>query len=131
FVPTLCQQIALAALRQGPEVFQPVRQEFESRRRYAFERLQALGLKPVWPAGAFFFWVPVHEFGAGGREWAERLLRASKVLVTPGDYFGPSGAGYVRISYAAEDGRLREGLSRLAEFVREWQGTPTALPVAA
>jgi aspartate/methionine/tyrosine aminotransferase len=40
------------------------------------------------------------------------------VLVTPGKPFGPCGTGYVRISYAVEDGRLREGLMRLAEFLR-------------
>src|SRR5262249_55650356 len=57
FVPTLCQQIALTALRQGEELFQPIRAAFVSRRRYAFERLQALGLKPAWPGGAYFFWL--------------------------------------------------------------------------
>jgi aspartate/methionine/tyrosine aminotransferase len=36
FVPTLCQQIALAALRLPPEAFEPVRAEFDARRRYAF-----------------------------------------------------------------------------------------------
>jgi aspartate/methionine/tyrosine aminotransferase len=56
--------------------------------------------------------------GLSGREFAEQLLRTRKVLVTPGDPFGPSGKGYVRLSYAIEDGRLREGLARLADFVR-------------
>jgi len=117
-VPTLCQQVAAAALRQGPAALAPVREEFESRRRYAFERLQALGLKPAWPAGAFFFWMPVWELGYSGRAFAEALWRDKRVLVTPGEPFGPSGRGYVRVSYAAEDGRLREGLARLGDFLR-------------
>ena len=37
-----------------------------------------------------------------------------------------SGAGHVRLSYATEEGRLREGLSRLADFLRERD-----LPLAA
>jgi aspartate/methionine/tyrosine aminotransferase len=119
FVPTLCQQIALAALRQGRQALEPIRAQFDSRRHYTFERLQALSLQPAWPAGAFFFWLPVHPLGVSGREFAEKLLRAKKVLVTPGEPFGPSGQGHVRLSYAAEDGRLREGLSRLAEFLRQ------------
>ena len=119
FVPTLCQQIAAAALRQGDEAFRPLRAGFEARRRYGYERLQALGLKPAWPAGAFFFWVPVGQLGLTGRDFAEGLLRSKKVAVTPGDLFGPSGAAHVRLSYAAEDGRLREGLSRIGEFLRE------------
>jgi aspartate/methionine/tyrosine aminotransferase len=134
-VPVLCQQVALAALRQDEDVFRPVLREFESRRRYARERLAAMGLRPAWPSGAFFFWMPVAGLGLSGREFAARLLRAKKVLVAPGELFGPSGAGHVRLSYAADDGRLREGLTRLADFVRQLQGAPAAAeresPVAA
>jgi aspartate/methionine/tyrosine aminotransferase len=85
-----------------------------------------MGLNAPWPAGAFFFWVPVWPTGRGGRAFADDLLRGRNVLLTPGDLFGPSGAGYVRLSYAAEDGRLREGLSRLAEFVAGLHGPPVA-----
>src|SRR5207253_3016198 len=105
--------------------FAPVRAEFAARRRYAYERLWAMGLKPAWPAGAFFFWVPVQELGLTGQVFADRLLREKRALVTPGDFFGPSGAGHVRVSYAVEDGRLREGLGRLAEFVRDLRGVPS------
>jgi aspartate/methionine/tyrosine aminotransferase len=117
FVPTLCQQIALSALKQEPKFFEPIRTGFEYRRRYAFERLQAMGLNPSWPGGGFFLWMPVWERDATGAQFADRLLRDKKVLVTPGDLFGPSGKGYVRISFATEDGRLREGLRRLAEYI--------------
>ena len=34
-----------------------------------------------------------------------------------GGAFGSGGAGHVRISFAADDGRLREGLARLTAFV--------------
>jgi len=118
FVPTLCQQIAVTALRRSDEAFRAIRAEFDSRRRYAFERLQALGLEPAWPAGAYFLWLPVSTLGLSGRAFAEQLLRAKNVLVSPGCLFGPSGSGYVRLSYATEDGRLREGLTRLADFVQ-------------
>ena len=39
------------------------------------------------------------------------------MLVTPGDLYGPSGAGFIRLSYAGDDGRVREGLTRMANFV--------------
>jgi len=39
------------------------------------------------------------------------------VLVGPGSAFGSSGADYVRVSFAVEDGRLREGLNRMERFV--------------
>lgn len=120
-VPTLCQQIALAALRLGDDVLLPIRKEFASRRSYAFGRLQAVGLQPAWPAGAFFLWVPVRELGLNGRQFADQLAGSKKVLVWPGDHFGPSGTDYVRISYATDEGRLHQGLTRLVEFVRDRQ----------
>jgi aspartate/methionine/tyrosine aminotransferase len=126
-VPALCQQVAHAALQQGEEPFRPVREEFDARRHYAFERLQALGLQPAWPAGAFFFWIPVWELGLSGRVFADRLLRSQRVLVCPGEHFGPSGIGYVRLSYAVDDGRFREGLARLGEFLRELEGAQQAV----
>jgi aspartate/methionine/tyrosine aminotransferase len=127
FVPTLCQQLALIALRQSGESFRGTLEEFDSRRHYVFERLRGMGLNPAWPAGAFFFWVPVWELGSSGRVFAERLLREQNVLLTPGNLFGPSGAGHVRLSYAVEDGRLREGLTRLAGFLRVTHEVPEEL----
>ena len=57
-----------------------------------------------------------------GRAFAELLLRTKKVLVIPGEWFGPSREAYVRLSYAADDGRLREGLTRLADLVQQIRG---------
>lgn len=125
-VPTLCQQLAVQALRLDPTAFASVRAGFESRRGYVLERLQGMGLKPTWPSGGFFFWMPVPIGHRRGKAFAEELLRQKKVLVTPGEHFGPSGSGFVRLSYATEDGRLREGLGRLAEFVRG--PLPVAIP---
>jgi hypothetical protein len=59
-----------------------------------------------------------------GRTFAERLLREQRVLVGPGCAFGPGAAGFVRVNFAAEDGRLREGLKRLAAFVAGLKGQP-------
>jgi aspartate/methionine/tyrosine aminotransferase len=127
FVPTAAQQSALAALRAGEEAFAPVRDGFAAKRRYAYERLRGLGLEPAWPAGGFFLWLPVAPLGLSGRAFAERLLAEKRVLVTPGELYGPGGVGHVRVSYATDDGRLRAGLGRLAEFVAELR-QPTAAP---
>jgi len=125
FVPTLCQQIALGALRQAPEVFDRVLSEFDSRRRYALERVRAMGFGITPPSGAFFFWLPVGALKVSGRLFCERLLAQHNVALLPGDLFGPSGSGYVRLSYAGEDGRLQEGLARLAQFIHDQASEPT------
>ena len=125
FVAPVCQQLATAALRQPAAPFEQVLGDLAARRRYAFERLgKGMGLRPAWPVAGFFLWVPVAQTGLSGRVIADKLLRDRRVQVTPGDLFGPSGLGCVRLSYATEEGRLREGLSRLADFLRD----PGAVP---
>jgi aspartate/methionine/tyrosine aminotransferase len=133
FVPTLSQQIALSALRTDPRQLAPLRAELASRRRYGYERLRGMELNPTWPAGGFLLWVPVWQLGVTGRRFAECLLRERQVRVSPGDLFGPSGNGYIRISCAVDDGRLQEGLNRLAEFLEASQSrsSPHVQPLAA
>jgi aspartate/methionine/tyrosine aminotransferase len=124
FVPTICQQLALAAFQQPNEALQHLYAGFESKRHYVYDRLEGMGLEAYWPSGAFFFWIPVEAFGLSGRRFAQQLLASKNVLVSPGDHFGPSGPGHVRLSYATQDGRLREGLRRLEEFVKQIKATP-------
>jgi len=134
FVPLVSQLLAIAALRLNHATMAGIRAEFASTRRYAIERLTAMRLHPASASGGYFLWVPVHEFGVSGREFAEQLLRAKKVLVTPGEVFGPGGVPFIRLSLAGDEGRLREGLNRLATFVEETRPkapvAPPPLPVA-
>ena len=131
FVPTVCQQLAHQALKQGDPVLETVRREFQSRRQFTFERLQAMGLEPIWPASGLFFWIPTQKFASSGRVFSERLLSEQKVQVTRGDLFGPSGESFVRLSFAGDEGRLREGLRRLEQFLNQEVTTPTITSVAA
>lgn len=128
FVPTICQQVAARALEDDDELFGPVLEEFWDRRAYTLDRLRGMGLEPATPAGGFFVWVPVASLGVDGRTFADRLLAEHGVRVGPGEAFGPAGAGHVRVSFAAEDGRLREGLTRLGAFVADLSGQPPTPP---
>ena len=87
-----------------------------------------MGLEPELPGGGYFAWVPVSALGLDGRAFAERLLKESRVLVGPGCAFGPSGAGHVRVSFATDDGRLREGLSRMGAFVERLKNPTAPIP---
>ena len=115
YVPSVCQQ---AAARCSPSHRNQIRSTASrAKRQYVVDRLRAMGLEPELPGGGYFAWVPVSGLGMDGRAFAERLLKEARVLVGPGAAFGPSGAGHVRVSFAADDGRLREGLTRMAAFV--------------
>jgi aspartate/methionine/tyrosine aminotransferase len=124
FVPTVCQRVAARSLAAGDDLFAPVLDQFRGRVRFAADKLKAMGLDPAWPGGGYFLWVPVAGLGLTGRAFAERLLAEQRVLVGPGDVYGPGGDGFVRVSVAADDGRVREGLARLEAFVAGLRGEP-------
>ncbi len=129
FMSPLSQQIAVHALRHGDSAARLHSDEMAGRRRYIFEYLRSIGLAPLMPSCGFFMWIPVQSLNLSGREFSLRLFRSKKLLLNPGDPFGPSGIGYVRLSYATDDGRLREGLARLGEFMQELhQGKEPAQP---
>jgi len=128
FVPVVCQQAAARALAEPDPEFPNALDRLRGRRDYAVERLRAMGLEPDRSSGGYFLWVPVAGLGLDGRAFAERLFREERVQVGPGCAFGPSGAGHVRVSVAGDDGRLREGLARLAAFVEQLRNPTPAKP---
>ncbi|MCZ2344304.1 MAG: pyridoxal phosphate-dependent aminotransferase [Bacteroidales bacterium] len=122
FVPEPCQMAAEKLLHLDEDLFGPIRQEFRSRCRYTVDQLRGMGFPVTPPNAGFTFWLPVNGFGLDGRTFAERLLKEQNVLVGPGSAFGPSGSNFVRLSFAGDDGRLREGLSRLGAFLMTLRG---------
>jgi aminotransferase len=50
--------------------------------------------------------------------FAEKLLEEERVGVVPGTAFGPSGAGHVRVCYAAAYEEIVEAMDRIERFVK-------------
>jgi aspartate/methionine/tyrosine aminotransferase len=59
--------------------------------------------------GTFYVWVRLPEGLT-----ADRLLVEHRVAVAPGEGFGPSGEGWVRLSLSVPDELLELGIERLA-----------------
>lgn len=82
----------------------------EQRERYLgrLERLAAVltgwGVPAAVPAGAFYLWVAAPDGDAWGL--ARRLAREGGVLVSPGEFYGPDGAGFVRAAVVQPDDRI-------------------------
>jgi aspartate/methionine/tyrosine aminotransferase len=52
-------------------------------------------------------------------DFALSLLDRRGVSVAPGSVFGPGGEAWVRVSLAADESEITEGLSRIADHLRE------------
>jgi succinyldiaminopimelate transaminase len=94
------------------------RERYRRRLDRMAEVLADVGLKCARPAGAFYLWVEVPpDPAAGGAqdgwELAAWLAAQGGMLVTPGDFFGPSSSDHVRIAMVRPDERLELVASRL------------------
>jgi aminotransferase len=114
--PTVAQDAALAALQAGEPAVQAMVAEYDRRRRLLVDGLNAIGLETFEPRGAFYAFPKITSTGLTSDEFTERLLVEEKVAVVPGDAFGPSGAGHVRMCYATAYDRIEEALVRIGRF---------------
>ncbi len=75
------------------------------------------GLSVLKPDGAFYLFVNIKEVTNDSMEFAKGLLADKGVAVVPGVAFGSE--GYFRLSFATDIDTIRDGISRIAEFVKE------------
>lgn len=82
----------------------------ERRLSYQRRRDKLIALLPGRPSceGSFYVW-----WRLPPGVTVERLLAEQRVALAPGEGFGPSGAGYARVSLAVADAELERGLERL------------------
>ena len=99
-----------------------MREAYNQRRRYLKHAFQEMGLPCFEPFGAFYVFPCIKEFGMTSEEFASKLLEEERVAVVPGDAFGASGEGFVRISYAYSLEALKRALERLEHFVSRRRG---------
>ncbi len=120
--PTTSQFAAVAALRDGDEDVQMMRDSYDKRRRYVIHELRSMGLECFEPFGAFYAFPCIKSLGMTSEEFANRLLQEEKVAIVPGTAFGDSGEGFMRISYAYSMEKLKLALGRVRNFVERHKG---------
>ncbi|MFA5146915.1 MAG: aminotransferase class I/II-fold pyridoxal phosphate-dependent enzyme [Candidatus Omnitrophota bacterium] len=117
-VPIMSQMAAREALRNGERSVQAMKREYRRRREFVIQRLNEIGLPCHKPEGAFYAFPSIKGTGMSSMEFAKRLLEEERVAVVPGTAFGPTGEGYVRISYASAMDNLKEALERMEKFLK-------------
>jgi len=122
---TISQYASLAALEEESQKFvRETTEKFKQRRDLIFNLLCELGIKCVKPRGAFYIFPDVSEF-LGGKvkttdELSDFLLGNCKVLVIPGSGFGAE--GFIRLSFALSEEKIKEGVKRIKEGLSSLKG---------
>lgn len=117
--PTVSQYAAVEALRSCDYEVKKMTEEYNIRRRWLVNALNEIGLECFEPEGAFYVFPSIKSTGLSSEEFCERLLYEHKVAVVPGNAFGESGEGFIRISYAYSLKHLKEAVERIKEFLND------------
>jgi len=123
------QKAGIEALRGPQEAVALMVQEFEQRRNYVVERLNAMeSLSCFRPMGAFYAFPNVS--GTYGKRcpsgpvsdsasFVEHLLQTAGVAVVAGEAFGDDRC--IRLSFATSMEQLHSGLDRMEQFAKDLQ----------
>ena len=121
-VPGPVQAAAVVALGDDRHV-ERQRHVYRGRLERAVAAFGAAGLDTAMPDGGFYLWVRAPSWAlqrgrTQGRDgaWvlAETMARATGIVVSPGEFYGDDGAGFVRVAMVVADERLQPALDRLA-----------------
>jgi len=108
---------ALAALKGDQQPLADMREEFEMRRNYMFDRISKISnVTAIKPQGAFYILVNISQLGLTSQNFADRLLSKANVAVVPGAAFGDDRT--IRFSYATSLDVIKKGLDRFQDFCR-------------
>lgn len=115
--PTISQYAAIEALQNCEREVKKMVAEYNIRRRLLVESFNKMGLTCFNPEGAFYVFPCIKSTRLTSEQFCEQLLENQKVAVVPGNAFGQSGEGFIRVSYAYSLKHLMEALKRIQAFL--------------
>lgn len=106
------QKAAAAALLHGSSFCEQSRSIYQKRRDVLIDGLGRIGWNIQKPSGSMFIWAKIPS-GWTSTEFAYALVDQAGVVVIPGQAFGPSGEGYVRIALVENEEVMKQVVERI------------------
>ncbi len=110
------QEAGIEALGRDDRFLEEIRKTYQERRDLLVPGLKRLGLKVDLPKAAFYVWVAVPR-RYNSAKFTALLLSKAGIVTTPGNGFGDSGEGYIRMTLTVKKERLAEALQRLEQVL--------------
>ncbi|MBN2086270.1 MAG: aminotransferase class I/II-fold pyridoxal phosphate-dependent enzyme [Anaerolineales bacterium] len=104
-----------AALRGDQDWLAARNAVYAGRRDRILSGLADIGIKCDSPRASLYIWAPVPK-GFTAESFADSVLDQTGVCFAPGTFFGGEGEGYVRISLATPNERVKEAMRRLKQW---------------
>lgn len=110
------QMAGVEALKKARVISAKNSRFYQKRRDVLVNGLRKLGWNVPKPKASFYVWAPVLKRYTSVT-MARELLERADLVVTPGNGFGQSGEGYVRMSLTVDESRLAEAVKRIGKVI--------------
>ena len=118
-LPGFIQEAALTALQDYDATTESMRTIYGRRLALVSQRLaDAPGLSVLRPEAGMFCLIDVRGTGLSSYDFAWGLFRRTGVSLLDAAAFGPATQGFVRLAFAASEGRLAEACDRITGYAR-------------
>ena len=118
------QDAGLYALTQMPEIEAIVAEPFKRRRKIAQKVIGEFPSIKVCPSlGGMYLMLDVRKSGLNGIEFAKELLTAKNIAVMPGESFGNSSAGHIRVAMTVADDIFEYATRTICSFASTLVGS--------
>lgn len=112
---TAIQNAAAEVLNADPDSFiQSLNTIYEKRRNLAVAKIRAMGLSCEIPQSTFYLWFGA-PCGMSSLDAARFFIEEAGVALTPGSAYGPSGEGWLRLSFTVPFVTLDDALDRMQQ----------------
>lgn len=111
---SIAQWAALEAVTGPQQCVKEMAEAFGQRRKFLMEAFKDLfPLRLIKPEGAFYGFLDIRQLKMTSIEAVEFFIKNAGVAMVPGDAFGPSGEGFIRLSFANSMDRLEEAIEKV------------------
>lgn len=119
--PLPSQYAAIEALSGRGDYSSHMVETFRRRRDILVNGIRSIeGLRCPEPEATFYLMVEISSTGLSSYDFACRLLETVHVAVVPGVTYGKSCDKYVRIAFTLDEKKIEEGITRIAEFMKQF-----------
>ena len=119
-VPGFLQDAALWALRQGDGFETNIAAPFKRRRDQTLAQIATQDVVRALPSGgAMYLMLDIRATGLSGDQFADALLDTHHIATMPGESFGASAAGHLRLALTVDDAALGDAVTTLLRFAAE------------
>lgn len=118
--PVVSQYAALVALTGPQDCVSEFKQHYLTTRNLMCERLDKLNTVFEYqkPMGSYLMFPRILAEGGGdSATFCKKMLREAKVSTTPGNAFGPTGEGHLRLSFCVSEDMINKAFDRMEDYL--------------